>query len=107
VFRVPPQNVNRNQDFRVEVAIADAAGNVVPLNGIQIYVGVFREGNEVPSNAVVVGNRFKDTQNGIAVFNLRITDPDRYRMRALTDELPELGPHGPEPWLFSGLFEVR
>jgi hypothetical protein len=107
VFQVPPHNVGVNEPFRVEVAIVDAAGNVVPLNGIQIYVGVFREGNEVPSNTVVVGERFVDTNNGVAVFHLRITEQNRFRMRALTDELPQLGPHGPEPWLFSGVFEVR
>jgi hypothetical protein len=107
VFRVPPHDVDRNETFRVEVAIADASGNVVPRSGIEIYVGVFREGNEVPSNTVLVGDRFVETQNGIAVFNLSINDSGRYRMRALTDELPELGPHGPEPWLYSGLFEVR
>jgi hypothetical protein len=78
----------------------------VPLSGIQIYVGVFRAGNDVPSNSVLVGNRFKDTENGVAVFNLSITERDRYRMRALTDELPQLGPHGPEPWLYSGFFNV-
>jgi hypothetical protein len=43
----------------------------------------------------------------VAVFHLRITEQNRFRMRALTDELPQLGPHGPEPWLFSGVFEVR
>jgi hypothetical protein len=31
----------------------------------------------------------------------------RYRLRALTDDLPELGPHGPEPYLFSRVFEVK
>ena len=107
VFRVPPHDVNRNESFRVEVAIVDVNGNVVPLNGIEIYVGIFREGNDVPSNTLLVGDRFRDTQNGIAVFNLSITDNGRFRMRALSDELPELGPHGPEPWLYSGLFEVR
>jgi hypothetical protein len=82
-------------------------GNVVPLNGIEIYVGLFREGSDEPVNAALVGDRFRDTQNGIAVFNLSITDTGRYRIRALSDELPELGPHGPEPWLYSGPFEVR
>lgn len=107
VFRVPPHDVSRNQAFRVEVAIVDANGNVVPLNGIQIYLGLFREGHDTPSNSVVVGDRFEDTQNGIAAFNLSITDSDRYRIRALSDELPELGPHGPEPWLYSNPFEVK
>jgi hypothetical protein len=68
---------------------------------------LFREGSDEPVNAALVGDRFRDTQNGIAVFNLSITDTGRYRIRALSDELPELGPHGPEPWLYSGPFEVR
>ena len=89
------------------MAIVDVNGNVVPLNGIEIYVGLFREGSDAPVNTLLVGDRFRDTQSGIAVFNLSITDTGRYRMRALSDELPELGPHGPEPWLYSGLFEVR
>jgi hypothetical protein len=89
------------------VAIVDVNVNVVPLNGIEIYVGLFREGSDEPVNAALVGDRFRDTQNGIAVFNLSITDTGRYRIRALSDELPELGPHGPEPWLYSGPFEVR
>jgi hypothetical protein len=107
VFREPPHDVSRNESFRVEVAIVDVNGNVVPLNGIEIYVGLFREGSDEPVNAALVGDRFRDTQNGIAVFNLSITDTGRYRIRALSDELPELGPHGPEPWLYSGPFEVR
>ena len=107
VFRVPPHDVNRNEPFRVEVAIVDVNGNVVPLNGIEIYVGIFRQGNEVPSNTLLVGDRFRDTQNGVAVFNLSITDIGSFRMRALSDELPQLGPHGPEPWLYSGFFDVR
>jgi hypothetical protein len=60
-----------------------------------------------PSNDLLVGDRFRDTQNGIAAFDLRITESDQYRLRALSDELPQLGPHGPEPWLYSDPFEVR
>ena len=29
------------------------------------------------------------------------------RFRVLSDQLPELGPHGPEPFLFSVPFEVK
>ena len=29
------------------------------------------------------------------------------RLRALTDDLPELGPHGPEPYLYSDFFEIH
>ena len=43
----------------------------------------------------------------IATFEMSITRKGKYRLRALTDDLPELGPHGPEPWLYSYVFEVK
>jgi hypothetical protein len=106
VFQVPPRDVEKDEQFRVEVAIVDVSGNVVPLDGIEIYIGLFREGSDVASNGLLEGDRFKETENGVAVFNLSIRDRGRYRMRALSDELPQLGPYGPEPWLYSGLFTV-
>jgi hypothetical protein len=45
--------------------------------------------------------------DGLATFELSITENGKYRLRALTDDLPELGPHGPEPWLYSYVFEVK
>jgi hypothetical protein len=55
-----------------------------------------------------LGNRFRDTSNGVAVFDdLAVTKKGRYRLRALSDQLPELGPHGPEPFLFSIPFDVK
>ena len=106
VFRVPPQDVKEDEEFSVEVAIVDVAGNVVPVSGIEIYLGLFREGRSTPSNLLVLGERFRDTDDGIAVFSLRVIEEGRYRLRALSDELPALGPHGPEPFLFSDVFEV-
>lgn len=106
VFLVPPEDVEEGERFSVAVALVDVNGNVVPLSGIQIYVGLFPEGSPFPTNRWVEGERFRDTENGVAVFDLRITREGRWRMRALTDELPELGPHGPEPYLFSDVFEV-
>ena len=106
VFRVPPRDVERDERFRVEVALVDAAGNVVPLSGIEIYLGLFQEGNDGPSNTLLSGDRFRDTENGVAVFNLAVTRKGRYRFRALSDDLPALGPHGPEPFLFSSSFKV-
>ncbi len=106
VFQLPPEDVEEGERFSVEVALVDVNGNVVPRSGIEIYVGLFREGNDVPSNRYMVGERFRDTEDGVAVFELRVVLEGRWRLRALTDELPELGPHGPEPYLFSDPFEV-
>jgi hypothetical protein len=106
VFRVPPRDVEEDEQFRVEVALVDAAGEIVPLSGIEVYLGLFGEGNDHPSNTLLVGDRFRDTENGVVEFTLRITREGRYRFRVLTDELPALGPYGPEPFLFSNTFQV-
>jgi adhesin/invasin len=106
VFRVPPHDVGVNQWFTMEVAILDASGNVVPLDGTQIYVGLWREGSDTPNNTLLAGDRFIDTRNGVATFNLYIKEAGHYRFSARSDYLPkELGPYGPE--LFSNEFEVR
>jgi hypothetical protein len=116
IFLEPPHDVKENQEFTVKVAIVDAGGNIVPLSGIEIYLGLFQEGAENPSNTRLLGDRFEDTRNGVAEFRLRITNgsfgtvtgtTERYRLRALSDELPQLGPYGPEPFLYSQLFTVR
>ncbi len=105
VFLVPPHDVDEGERFTIQVAIADAAGNIVPLTGTEIYVSLWREGNDFPSNTLLSGERFRDTQNGVAVFDLAVTEAGRYRFMARSDYLPEhLGPYGPE--LFSNTFEV-
>jgi hypothetical protein len=43
----------------------------------------------------------------VAAFDLGVDRAGRYRLRALTDDLPELGPHGPQPYLFSEVFEIE
>jgi hypothetical protein len=116
-FVVPPHDVREGEPFTVKVALMDVNGNIAPLNGIEIYVDLFRAGRDHPDNQRALGDRFRDTQNGVATFDLRVingsgneptgTSESGYRLRALTDELPELGPHGPEPWLFSQPFDVR
>lgn len=106
IFLEPPRDVDENEEFTVKVAMVDEDGNIVPRSGVEIYLGLFREGSDTPSNSRLSGDRFRDTENGVATFTLRVTDSDRYRFRALSDELPELGPYGPEPFLFSRLFEV-
>ena len=103
----PPDDVDARERFRVEVALVDESGELVPLSGIVVYLGLFRNGNEVPSNALLLGDRFRETENGVAVFDdVGVAESGRYRLRALTDDLPEHGPHGPEPALFSDQFEV-
>lgn len=108
VYRFPPpQHAKLNQPFAVKVALVDADGNVVPLDGILIYLGLFPEGSASPNNQLVDGSRFESTVDGLATFEMSITKEGKYRLRALTDDLPELGPHGPEPWLFSYVFDVK
>jgi hypothetical protein len=107
VFRVQPHDVKKNELFTVEVAMVDANGNIVPLSGVEIYLGLFKDGSETPTNKHLLGDRFRSTENGIAVFpELGVTEGGRFRFRALSDQLPALGPHGPEPYLFSDLFKV-
>ena len=108
VYRFPPpERPKEDQPFAVKVALVDADGDVVALDGILIYLGLFPEGSETPTNQVIDGSRFESTLDGFATFELTITEKGRYRLRALTDDLPELGPHGPEPWLYSDVFEVK
>jgi hypothetical protein len=106
VFLVPPGDVSENETFHVEVALVDAAGDPVPLSGILIYVALIREGHDTPSNGFLRGGRFQSTEDGVAAYDLAVLREGRYRLRALTDDLPDFGPGGPEPYLFSGVFEV-
>jgi hypothetical protein len=108
MFLMQPRDVDVRERFQVEVALVDAEGDVVPLSGIVIYLGLFQEGNDSPSNTQLLGDRFRETVDGVAVFDdLGVIEEGRYRFRALTDDLPELGPHGPEPPLFSTHFDVN
>jgi hypothetical protein len=108
VFRLQPHDVHKGERFRVEVALAAKDGSLVPLSGVLMYLGLFPEGSETPNNNLLSGNRFRETDNGVAVFDdLSVTKKGRYRFRVLSDQLPELGPHGPEPFLFSVPFEVK
>jgi hypothetical protein len=106
VFQVQPHDVRRDERFTVQVAMVDADGAVVPLSGIVVYLGLFQEGSDVPSNGLLVGERFQPSQGGVAGFNLAVTKKGHYRFRVLTDDLPSLGPHGPQPYVFSSSFDV-
>jgi len=115
-FLRQPQDVREGEPFTIQVALMDAGGNVVPLSGIEIYVDLFRAGKEHPDNTRALGDRFRDTVDGVAEFELRVVNggsggptghsEDGYRIRALTDELPEFGRGGPRPFLFSQPFDV-
>jgi hypothetical protein len=80
-FRVQPHDVRIGEWCRIEVAILDASGNVVPLDGTQVYVGLWREGDDHPSNQWPAGDRFVYTINGIAVFDLYVSDKGTYRFK--------------------------
>ena len=103
----PSEDVDARERFRLEVALVDDDGGLVTLSGIVVYLGLFRDGDDVPSNSLLLGDRFRETEGGVAVFDdIGVTTSGRYRLRALTDDLPEHGPHGPQPALFSDQFEV-
>jgi hypothetical protein len=109
VFLVQPEGVRVKESQTLQVAMVDAAGDVVPLSGIEIYLGLFRRGaNDEYSahNDLLLGERFATTENGVATFQLGVKKVGTYKFRALSDDLPEVGPHGPEPFLFSRPFNV-
>ena len=100
-FRIQPHDVDDGEPFTVAVALVDSDGNVVPLSGIVVYLGLFREGKNQPSNKELGGERFQPTENGVAVFDgLRVTKDGEYRLRALSDDFPAVGP------TFSDRFDV-
>ena len=107
VYQAAPHDVRKGESFRVAVALVDRNGDVVPLSGIVIFVGLFPQGSHVPNNQQLKGERFVASVNGVSTFDLSIGKKGTYRLRALTDDLPELGPHGPEPFLFSDPFDVK
>jgi hypothetical protein len=102
----PPGEVNDGETFTVRVALVDENGNIVPLSGVFVYLDLFEEGDDHPTNSYLHGERFENTENGVAEFDIWVVSDGRYRLRALTDDLPSHQPHGPEPYLFSGVFEV-
>ena len=103
----PPPRIDQGEEFTVRVALVDAEGDVVPLGGIFIYVGLISEQTGTPVNARLEGERFENTEEGVAELRIAVNQEGQYRLRALTDDLPELGEHGPEPWLYSEIFEVE
>jgi hypothetical protein len=108
IFSVqPPAAVQENETFTVRVALVDARGNIVPLSGIFVYLALFQEGDDTPTNTLLRGERFENTENGVAVFDVRVDDTGRFLLEAKTDDLPTLGPHGPEPYPRTNGFSVE
>jgi hypothetical protein len=107
VYRTAPGDVRAGDRFTVEVALVDSDGEIVPLSGIFVYVGLMLAEEGTIVNKRLDGERFENTENGVAVLQLAVNQRGRYRLRALTDDLPALGEHGPEPWLVSDVFEVN
>jgi hypothetical protein len=103
VFRTQPPDLTKDEAFSVEVALVDADGNTVPLSGVVIYLGLFRDGKDKPSNQEFDGERFREARDGVAVFSdLRVKkEGNGYRLRALSDDFPEVGP------TFSDRFDVE
>jgi hypothetical protein len=106
VFLVQPHDAKKKDIISFRVALVDVDGNVVPLSGVFIYLDLFVEGSEVPNNRLLRGEHFENTEAGVADFGVFIEKEGSYRLEARTDDLPELGPHGPEPYLFSEVFRV-
>jgi hypothetical protein len=100
VFTVQPRDMDEDEAFTVEVALVDADGDVVPLSGVLVYIALFREGKDTPSNGDLSGERFRETLNGVAVFTgLRVTKKeDGYRLRALSDAFLTVGPEFSQPF---------
>jgi hypothetical protein len=107
IFQVQPHDVRKKETFTVKVALVDVNGDVVPLSGIFIYLDLFEDGKDVPNNRLLRGEHFENTEDGVSSFDVHVDEKGSYRLEARTDDLPELGPHGPEPYLFSDLFRVN
>lgn len=107
VYLVQPHDAKAKETISFRVALVDVNGDVVPLSEVFIYLDLFPEGSEVPNNPLLRGERFENTEAGVADFDVFVEKPGNYRLEARTDDLPELGPHGPEPYLFSQVFRVH
>jgi len=106
VFRSQPHDLREGERTVIEVAMVDAGGTVVPLTGIVVYLGVFRDGRDGPMNGHLLGDRFQASKDGVVVFDLGLDKAGRYRFRVLSDELPGYPPRSPKPYAFSEWFEV-
>jgi len=90
-FVVEPSNVEEDEVISppVSVAVVDAAGDVVPVSGVEIELELLRDGK--PHD--IEGDLTQSTVDGIAVFPDLLVDHehDEYRLRATAPGRPELG----------------
>jgi adhesin/invasin len=102
VFLVQPEDVVEDTPFSpvVAVAIVDAGGNVVDLDGVSIDLDLFEENGR--ESRELEGDTFQETDDGIAVFPEMQVDRDHenLRLRASSPDLPGLGQ------VFSNFFDV-
>ncbi len=102
VFLVQPGDVVEDTPFSpvVAVAIVDAGGNIVDLDGVSIDIDLFEENGH--QSRELEGDTFQDTDDGVAVYPGMQVDRDRenLRLRASSPDLPGLGQ------VFSNFFDV-
>jgi adhesin/invasin len=102
VFLVQPGDVVEDTPFSpvVTVAIVDAGGNVVDLDGVSIDIDLFEQNGR--ESRELEGDTFQETDDGIAAFPGMQVDRDHQnlRLRASSPDLPGLGQ------VFSNFFDV-
>ncbi len=102
VFLVQPGDVVEDTPFSPDVAVAivDAGGNIVDLDGVSIDIDLFEENGR--ESRELEGDTFQETDDGIAVYQgMQVDrDHDNLRLRASSPDLPGLGQ------VFSNFFDV-
>jgi adhesin/invasin len=102
VFLVQPSDVVEDTPFapQVAVAIVDANGDIVNLDGISITLDLVKQDGK--ESRELEGATIQETNNGVAVFpDLQVDrDDDDLRLRATSRGLPGLGQ------AFSNFFDV-
>ena len=94
----PPDEVDEDQQFTVEVTLKDQNGATVPLNGVELQIELLRD-RDRPSNRLS-GDPTRTTVNGVAVFDgLSVTNDDKnYRLRVRSSDIPGAAPVSSAPF---------
>jgi hypothetical protein len=102
VFLVQPGDVVEDTPFSpaVAVAIVDAGGNIMDLDGVSIDIDLIEENGR--ESRELEGDTLQETDDGIAVYpGMQVDrDHDDLRLRASSPDLPGLGQ------VFSNSFDV-